>query len=319
MKSCARGKPTWSNRQMACPRCGGEDRKLVAPGYFECTSLMPVMQGLTPAGVPVPGSASCGHRYQEGAPVSATGTCTCRTFAIGTCGQCGRPICGDHSRLADDERVCVTCLQARAEQARDVVASSHAEVIAGLKAVADPLERLLRTAWYVDATYNSGAGQGATGAGVDDLYEVFPEFTAAPSGRIRLDRPVRKAPKDHWDTAASGRWFVSTAARRGMRPPDKISVVTIKERRFSTPVITGEQVLPCWNFGAHVLPDGRVVRGEVNLLRGMSLVQFSLNQFTDLHPAELDLDALAYMAAALGLKTSQPGLPARAGRVWRRQ
>jgi hypothetical protein len=250
--------------------------------------------------------------------VNGAGTCKCHTFAIGTCGRCGRPVCGDHSRLADDERVCVTCLQARAEQAKDAVASSHAEVIAGLKAVADPVERLLRTAWYVYATY-SGAVQPETGASVDDLYEVFPEFTAAPSGRIRLEDRDQKTPKDHWDSAATGRWFVSAAARRGMRPPDKIGVVTIKERRFSTPIITGEQVLPCWNFGAYVLPDGRVVRGEVNLLRGMSLVQFSLSQFTHLRRTELDLGGLAFMAAALGLQTSQPGLRPMANRLWRQR
>lgn len=297
--------------RMACPRCGGEDRRVIAPGYFECASLIPVTQGLTPAGVPVPGSAACGHRYQGGTPVNAAGVCACQTNAIGTCAECARPVCGDHSELAEDKRICVTCLQARATQEMDAVASSHAEVIAGLQAVANPVERLLRTAWYVvNATYNSHV-QRRTGASGNDLYTVFPEFAGAPSGKIRRDGQYWKVPKDHWDSAEIGRWFVSAAARRGIGPPHEISVVTIKEPRFRAPFITAEQTLRCWSImhgAGYILTDGRVVVGEEGHARYLGLMsQLSLSQFTELHPIDLGLDALAWMADALGLKTSQPG------------
>jgi hypothetical protein len=47
--------------------------------------------------------------------------CSCGTFAIGRCCNCKRPVCGEHSRLEQEGRVCLDCLpilQQRREQQR---------------------------------------------------------------------------------------------------------------------------------------------------------------------------------------------------------
>lgn len=113
---------------MACPACGGDDRRAIAPGFWECTSPL-VSERWVPAG---PGGSMrpertvrpCGHRYHEGGGVTGTTTCACGTFAIGLCAECGSAVCGDHSWMRGDRRLCrehaaAVDAQARAEQARE--------------------------------------------------------------------------------------------------------------------------------------------------------------------------------------------------------
>lgn len=107
---------------MSCPRCGGTKRTPIAPGYWECQTLID-----TPGLVPSPGDTGtllpgpreqvCGYRYQERqAAVVATRQCRCGTFAIGECAGCRTAICGDHSRLVSGSRFCADCIRTRNEE-----------------------------------------------------------------------------------------------------------------------------------------------------------------------------------------------------------
>lgn len=83
-----------------CPRCGGIERRILTPNFFECTSQ--VLTGVvprSPQGNPteIPVYGVCGHQYQEGAAAASGGTkCSCGIFAVGECAQCGEPLCGQH-------------------------------------------------------------------------------------------------------------------------------------------------------------------------------------------------------------------------------
>lgn len=102
---------------MACPVCGGTASRPIAPGYVECTSLV---EEHTVVWRPMMGNPAqmephdevmsrvCATRYHVGGPIS-TALCACGTFAIGICPQpeCGIPVCGDHSRLMDGQRLCL--------------------------------------------------------------------------------------------------------------------------------------------------------------------------------------------------------------------
>lgn len=68
--------------------------------------------GLTASGDPLfdPRPSLCGCEYQEATGTSAvSGICACGTFAIGTCQDCGRPVCGNRtcSLMYSNRRVCV--------------------------------------------------------------------------------------------------------------------------------------------------------------------------------------------------------------------
>ena len=101
---------------MKCVRCGGTALKAISPGYWLCESLV-VRQVMAPAGpagqmVPVGESALCGHRFQSG-PGASTDRCSCGTFAVGACAECGQFVCGDHSALDGQLRLCSMHLEAR--------------------------------------------------------------------------------------------------------------------------------------------------------------------------------------------------------------
>jgi hypothetical protein len=147
---------------VGCPVCGGSEREQLAPGLWRCTSQRTVITehggpGLTnPAAGPgvirrehvVP----CGTEYQEGGGPGIVGVeCRCGTFAIGRCSECREPVCGIHSTLIEDRRVC----SEHAEQKRRIAAEATAaaertraeaeareqrERMAALEAVQDPAE-----------------------------------------------------------------------------------------------------------------------------------------------------------------------------------
>jgi hypothetical protein len=111
---------------MGCPSCGGSDRILVAPGYWECRSLVEEHRaGLVPDGMggtrPVTDviRRPCELRYHQAAGGGPTLLCEWDqgTFAIGLCADCGKPVCGDHSRLYQDRRLCIQDVNAREEAA----------------------------------------------------------------------------------------------------------------------------------------------------------------------------------------------------------
>jgi hypothetical protein len=91
---------------LGCPRCGGEARSPIAPGYWRCESVTDFYDPNMPYNR---GRRVCGTEYQEGSP-GATESCRCGTFAIGRCGNCGNPSCGRHSKLDGTEtRICDSC------------------------------------------------------------------------------------------------------------------------------------------------------------------------------------------------------------------
>lgn len=110
---------------MSCPACGGHERNLVAPGYWECCSLVEERrQGLVPnpggpAGAMMPvehiSRHQCGVRYSDGGTGGNIQSCACGTFAIGACADCGLLVCGDHSRLYKGRRLCSEHVRAMEE------------------------------------------------------------------------------------------------------------------------------------------------------------------------------------------------------------
>jgi hypothetical protein len=92
-----------------CPKCGGAERRILSPGYFECTSS--VLTNVVPAGaqgnaVQVPIYGVCGRRYQEGSASDGGPQCACGMFAVGLCATCGNAICGDHGRQSNMGFIC---------------------------------------------------------------------------------------------------------------------------------------------------------------------------------------------------------------------
>ena len=95
---------------MSCPRCRGSLRRMLAPGYYECTSITErpgYMPGLRGTWIPGPERVVCGHKYQEGVG-PALGQCDCGVFAVATCQQCGEPLCGKHMHEWDGRTYCRT-------------------------------------------------------------------------------------------------------------------------------------------------------------------------------------------------------------------
>jgi hypothetical protein len=146
-----------------CPRCGGNAPRAVAPGYLECQAQ--VLYNVIPAGAQgnpgeVPLYRPCGNRYQVSTGVAAGPSCDCGMFAVATCTDCGRLLCGDHvNRSTAGQVLCAEDAEARrqtaaaAEAAR--VAAARAETMsqleawerqaaAALSAVADRTERDVR-------------------------------------------------------------------------------------------------------------------------------------------------------------------------------
>jgi hypothetical protein len=89
-----------------CPRCGGTQRRILAPGFFECTTQ--TLTGVAPhrdgsGGVPI--YRACGHQYQD-APPGLGALCECGLGAVGACKSCGKPLCGRHGTSHDSGFLC---------------------------------------------------------------------------------------------------------------------------------------------------------------------------------------------------------------------
>lgn len=153
---------------MACPVCTQLDREPIAPGYWRCTSwvtatdyvMMPTPGTPPHLGImspqPVRRSVRCNTEYQEmSGGVTATAPCgVCGTFSIALCQDCGVPVCGIHSDLRADRRLCLRDVDAfdaaeAAQLAAQIETDARAEaeaqlapVLAALSATDDPFERL---------------------------------------------------------------------------------------------------------------------------------------------------------------------------------
>jgi hypothetical protein len=125
-------------RVSSCPSCGGHEREPVAPGYWRCTT---VLAERIPTGAPPSGrfgppfiqnSFRCGREYAEGSNAMTPSCAYCTTDSIGSCGQCGKRICGDCSGRYSDQRLCVVCIgqrnvEAEAHRQRGLAAQKSQE------------------------------------------------------------------------------------------------------------------------------------------------------------------------------------------------
>lgn len=235
---------------MACPYCGGSAQRVIAPGYFECESIRSTMESvMRPAGpngemVPItqPSSVRCGHRYHEATGVVAVERCRCGTFAVGTCAECGRDVCGDHSR-AGARRRCLDCIRhaesiatARREASeaatkRTQEASKQATAERFLR-IEDPTERLIRLVQSV-TTLNSDTISLESGRssrfGTPVLYHELRDGQMYLWDLVipQYERPTNGGPSSYgsssshgWDTATIARWFAAAATSAALEPTD---------------------------------------------------------------------------------------------------
>jgi hypothetical protein len=132
-----------------CPECGGSQLRQIAPGAFECVSLIDISHP-SPGGM-MHGHIRCGHRFQVGSLLS--GPCAmpdCGFDSIATCqGGCRRRLCLKHADSGPT--TCSDCAQKRADAAtqqqreRDAAAAEEFEetrqrVLAVLEVSNDPRE-----------------------------------------------------------------------------------------------------------------------------------------------------------------------------------
>ena len=307
---------------MSCPKCGGNAFNIIAPGYFECTSRILVPGPVATVGgtviMPVP-AAVCGYRYQAGTP-GTTPLCSCGTFAIGVCQDCNAPVDGDCSLVMDGQRLCRPCAQTRqARQAEDERARDRGAVDAVIDAVKtkpDPIERLLRIAWFLDKY-----------EGRQDAWKAAcPEY-----------------PRGAWDSAAIGRWFAARAVALGVKPTKMLPTYVARPvarltLMLGAPGYDSGPDIPCWAFReastdirtvkprdarfdnftepydvtqwAHVLRDGRVVTYDPPPLkaRGGPRARDDVAGTEILRPTGLNETGIVLMAALLDLTDERPGL-----------
>lgn len=188
---------------MSCPACGGSSRSPVAPGYWTCTSTV-VTRRPGPALYGQPGPPEiieqvlCGHRYQEGGVAAGNAPqCGCGTFAIGACAECGKPVCGTHSALIGDRRICgddapaaraeaerlaaeQRLIDAENDRVRMAAAAAQREIDAQSKARIDALEK--RWTEQRDAAY----AEWTTGLG--ELGVRLARAKAKPDWRAEIPR-----------------------------------------------------------------------------------------------------------------------------------
>jgi len=132
---------------MPCPSCGGNSRKPIAPGYWECMTVIDDPAIVKSAwDVADPWRAAtfpkrpCGHRYREGPSVPSE-PCRCGIYSIGRCGRCNDPFCGNHGHIYEGTFHCNGCarelFQADQERKHEVEEKEKREA----KSVRDKLER----------------------------------------------------------------------------------------------------------------------------------------------------------------------------------
>ena len=272
--------------------------------------------------MPVP-AAVCGHRYQAGTPVT-TQVCSCGTFALGLCQDCGAPVCGDHSRMVSSHRICKSCAQARqvrqADEDRLSARSAVDSVVDAIRGKPDPIERLLRIAWFLNRY-----------EGRKDAWQA-----ACP-----------EHPKDRWDSAAVGRWFVAKADVLGVKPTAALQTYVARpggrlSLMLGMPGYDPGPDIPCWSFRegstetrtvrpesrmsdssnepytitewAHIMRDGRVVTYHGPPMKPRTGRPNPRNDVAGneiIRPSGLNEHALVLMAALLGLTDERPGLKVR--------
>lgn len=161
---------------MSCPACGGASAELLAPGLARCSSIIhdSSATGMPPnMGVPafIEHSRVCGCEYQVApeAPAGSMDSCSCGTYAIGRCVRCAKPVCGYHSGLHGDERLCTShinemyqrqnVMQAEERRAKEQLEADERAEVARLIAEFFPRMATAGSPGLVDL-WASGGGSG---------------------------------------------------------------------------------------------------------------------------------------------------------------
>ena len=195
---------------MSCPTCGGSDRDPIAPGFWVCTSPRWVTDKIGGPGLTDPRLGPgvlykkrrivCRTEYQEGNPGTSL-LCACSTFAIGLCNECGKPVCGNHSAISGDLRLCDAHLaaeqakiqkvrkdeHARKEALRDQAWSDWEDLVASELTHAHPIERIIRFLRLAD---------------VDRLKRLLPAEPTRPG----LGQTLRQLLPDIWSGDLENAW-----------------------------------------------------------------------------------------------------------------
>jgi hypothetical protein len=221
--------------RLNCPSCGGTNRRLLAPGFYQCESQIESVvldwapaPGMIPGPgvpmVPIPSSLYrvCGNRYQEGSPIGNAPSCRCGMFAVGRCATCGLAVCGKDGEFVEGYLMCrahaAESTKARAEAARPLQqeATKRARdeslvryeaslkpweavrlaLLARLGDINEPVERLLF------ALRHCGPGGRCVDSTV--LSQAFPGLWS--EGAVNLE-----AASPPWDSDAVAHWFAARA------------------------------------------------------------------------------------------------------------
>ncbi len=252
-----------------CPVCNGPERRLLAPGFWECTSLRTIETQVMVFDVGIntmrPATSVtrvfCGHRYHEadaaGDAVPAIAYCGCGVRSIGHCGDCGSAVCGFHGTVTDLLR-CQGCQQLLLDHyQQEAAARERVEREAGhamaLQARAQAEARSKAVEAMPPATTDEVAGYIAEGRGQRD-----PEDWAMQTGK--------RIPHLSWAELATAlhRRKLPTSVFGAWQPRRGLGKLFIGDRKFelwrgwiihATFVSGGER----WVITRFLRQDGEVV------------------------------------------------------------
>ena len=158
-KSPRSSEPSVELDVVPCPDCKGSSRIAIAPGYWQCTTLI---RRFVPHWGPMPGTSpelgimgpvlaagqrSCGRRYQEEGgrnEVDVNASCVCGMFAIGRCADCGVFVCGEHGGLSEGRLTCTADIGRRRQEAVESADQERTTAVTRSVAVGkDAIERWL--------------------------------------------------------------------------------------------------------------------------------------------------------------------------------
>lgn len=261
---------------MRCPECGGSDREPIAPGLWRCTSrrIETVLRegpgfghpnpSRGPPVIPAQRSVTCGAEYQEGAPTTAELACGCGTFAIGRCAECGDPVCGTHSAVADGRRLCsrdmarvreafVEAERERKARLADAAAHEHDQKLEQIAALDDPIERLLSAlAFVLHDLHPDDVGASAAQMSQrrrSEFARACPESDWEGTWIDNWDMPeVEGTWVDNWDTQEIGDWLVRRMRATGVEPNGTFRETAIHQPRFGKARTVEIATHRAWSF-----------------------------------------------------------------------
>lgn len=188
---------------------------------------------------------ACGFRYHEGSMTeSGMPRCQCGTFSIALCKSCDAAVCGDHSRLVEGARLCLTCAQRRLDvqqASADATAAAAAQRKAdareardaAITAIADPIERLLAVAASVEVV------QPVPGFGAPPRPDSLPGWNREIA---RLCPNLRS-----YDGPTVARWFAKRAVEIDLQGGEYVPAFE-RKNWFRGRYVATELPVRAWSF-----------------------------------------------------------------------